>query len=148
MKPAVKLKVCNRWLGCVLLLMLISGIQLEVTSGQYLWPVWAHIILGMVLTVLSLYHIFLHYRFGNWFSRFAKNRNTATRILWWIFQLTAVSGVTATVIWLDGHEHSHLGAIHGKIGFLMVVIAKIHIARHIRKKKSRRLGTASQATIR
>ena len=135
MKPAVKLKVCNRWLGCVLLLMLISGIQLEVTSGQYLWPVWAHIILGMVLTVLSLYHIFLHYRFGNWFSRFATHRNSATRILWWIFQLTAVSGVAATVIWLDGHEHSHLGAIHGKIGFLMVVLAVIHIARHIRKKK-------------
>ncbi len=138
MNTSQKLIFCNRWLGCILLLMLASGIQLEATSGRYIWSVWFHIILGIILTALSLYHISLHYRSGNWFSRFAKNRNTGTRILWWTFLLTAVSGVAATVIWTDGYGHSHLGAVHGKIGFLMVAVAIIHIAGHIRKKKLRR----------
>lgn len=133
MKQATKLKICNRSLGFILLLMLASGIQLEATSGQYAWSVWLHIILGILLTAVSLYHIFLHYRSGNWFARFAKNRNITTRILWWVFLLTAISGIAATIIWLEGHNHSHLGAIHGKIGFLMVIVAAIHAARHIRK---------------
>ena len=136
MNTSQKLRLCNRWLGCILLLMLASGIQLEATSGRYTWSVWFHTILGIILTALSLYHIPLHYRSGNWFSRFAKNRNAVTRILWWTFLLTAVSGVAATVIWADGYGHSHLGAVHGKIGFLMVVVAIIHIAGHIRKRRS------------
>ena len=135
MKQIAKIKLCNRLFGCTLFLMLISGIQLEVTSGRNAWWVWVHIILGILLTALSLYHIFLHYRFGNWFARFAKNRNTVTRVLWWTFLLTVISGIAATIIWLIDHEHSHLGAIHGKIGFLMVVVAIAHIARHIRQRK-------------
>lgn len=133
MKQATKLKICNRSLGFILLLMLASGIQLEATSGQYAWAVWLHIVLGILLTAVSLYHIFLHYRSGNWFARFAKNRNITTRILWWVFLLTAISGIAATIIWLDGHNHSHFGAIHGKIGFLMVIVATIHAARHINR---------------
>lgn len=135
MKQIAIIKLCNRLLGAILFMMLISGIQLEVTSGQYAWSVWLHIILGILLTVLSLYHIFLHYRFGNWFARFAKNRNIVTRVLWWAFLLTAISGMAATVIWLIDHGHSHLGAIHGKIGFLMVIVAIMHIVRHIRQRK-------------
>lgn len=33
--PASRLKICNRTLGITLLLMLVSGIQLEATSGRY-----------------------------------------------------------------------------------------------------------------
>ncbi len=137
MKPALKLKLCNRWLGCILILTLASAIQLETTSGRYVWSVWVHIALGIALTILSCYHIYLHYRCGNWFSRFARNRNTATHILWWAFLLTSVSGIAATVIWLDGHDHSHLGAVHGKIGFLMALTAIIHAIRH-RKNMARK----------
>ena len=35
MNTASRLKLCNRTLGFVLLLMLVSGIQLEATSGVY-----------------------------------------------------------------------------------------------------------------
>ena len=76
--PAMRLKRCNRWLGATLLLTLASGIQLEATSGRYPWSVWVHIILGIVLTALSLRHIYLHYRKSNWLSRFAKNRKILT----------------------------------------------------------------------
>lgn len=135
MNAATRLKRCNRTLGLVLILILASGIQLEATSGQYAWAVCVHIILGILLIVLSGYHIFLHYRRSNWFARFAKNRNSVTRILWWVFLLTAVSGLAASIIWLDGNPHSHLGAIHGKIGFLMVILTIIHVVRHKRKMK-------------
>lgn len=134
MRTAQKLKLCNRWLGCTLLLMLASGIQLEAGSGQYMWSVWLHVILGIVLIALSIFHIFLHYGFGNWFSRFKKNRNIATRIIWWFFLLTTVSGVAATVIWIDGYGHSHIGGIHGKIGFLMVITAIFHVRKHLALK--------------
>lgn len=137
MKPALKLRLCNRLLGCILILTLASAIQLEITSGKYVWSVWVHIALGIALTILSLYHIYLHYRGGNWFSRFAKNKHTVTRILWWTFLLTAITGIAATVIWLEDYDHSHLGAVHGKIGFLMALTAIIHAVRH-RKNKARK----------
>lgn len=132
---ASRLKRCNRTLGIVLILILISGIQLEATSDQYEWSVWVHIVLGILITVLVSYHIYMHYRKSNWFARFAKNRNIVTRILWWGFLLTTITGLAATVIWLVGHNHSHLGAVHGKIGFLMVLFAIIHTVRHIRQRK-------------
>ena len=65
MKAALKLKLCNRSLGFLLVVILASGIQLEATSGKYTWSVWAHIIAGILLIAVSLYHIFLHYRYTN-----------------------------------------------------------------------------------
>lgn len=138
MNTASRLRLCKRSLGCVMLLMLVSGIQLEATSGQYAWSVWVHIALGLLLIALSLGHIYLHYRKGNWFARFARNRNTVTRILWWVFLLTAVTGLAATVIWFDGFTHSHLGAVHGKIGFLMFILAVIHVAGHRKNGRDRK----------
>lgn len=129
-----RLKICNRLLGLTLILILASGLHLEVTSGRYAWSVWVHIVLGLVLTALAFYHIYLHYRKANWFARFAKNRNTTTRVLWWVFLLTAVSGLAATVGWVGDNVHSPLGAVHGKIGFLMVIVAIVHVARHLRAK--------------
>lgn len=136
MTPAERLRLCDRTLGIVLIVMLVSGIQLEATSGRYAWSVWAHIALGIILTVLSLWHIYLHYRWSDWFERFRKNRNRSTRILWWVFLLTAVTGVVATVVWLIDDSHSHIGAIHGKIGFLMVIVGVIHAVGHKHKRKA------------
>lgn len=42
MNAALRLKLCNRTPGIILLLMLISGIQLEATSGIYAWSVWVN----------------------------------------------------------------------------------------------------------
>lgn len=72
MNTTEKLKICNRLLGLTLILMLASGIQLEATAGSYTWSVWVHFALVIILTVLSICHIYLHYRFSNWFVRFAK----------------------------------------------------------------------------
>ncbi len=136
MTHARRLKVCNRSLGIVLILMLVSGIQLEATSGRHVWSVWVHIALGIILTVLLLYHIYLHYKSGNWFARFAKNKNTVTRVLWWVFLLTAATGFAATAIWIAGQHHSPLGGIHGKIGFLMFIVSAIHVISHKHHRKA------------
>lgn len=135
MNTAEKLKICNRLLGLTLILMLASGIQLEAMAGSYTWSVWVHIALGVILTILSIRHIYLHYRSDNWFARFAKNRNKVTRVLWLVFLLTAMSGIAATVQWIVENGHSPIGGVHGKIGFLMVIVAIIHAAKHIRQRK-------------
>lgn len=138
MNTAEKLKTCNKSLEVTVILMLVSGIQLEATAGKHIWSVWIHIGLGTIITILSIFHIYYHYRLSNWFARFAKNRNTATRILWWTFLLTAVSGIAATVQWIVENGHSPIGGVHGKIGFLMVIIAITHAAKHIRQRKHTR----------
>lgn len=135
MNTVEKLKINDKSLGFTLILMLASGMQLEATAGSYAWSVWVHIVFGTLLTVLSIRHIYLHYRSSNWFARFAKNRNKVTRVLWWVFLLTAMSGIAATVQWIVENGHSPIGGVHGKIGFLMVIIAIIHAAKHIRQRK-------------
>lgn len=133
MNTAAKLKVCDRLLGVSLVLILASGIQLEAMGGNELTG-WVHIGMGLILTALSVWHIYLHYRFTNWFSRFARNRNASTRVLWWLFILTILSGVVASVHWIaSAYVHSPVGGVHGKIGFLMVLAAIVHVVRHRRK---------------
>lgn len=135
MKTATKLTCCNKCLACVFVMMFVSGIQLEATSGKSVWYVWFHIIIGAVFTVLLLYHIYLHYKFSNWFSRLARHRSIIIRFLWMTFLLNFTIGIAASIHWLDGYAHSPLGGIHGKFGFLMVMFAVIHIVRQIRKRK-------------
>ena len=135
MNTVEKLKINDKSLGFTLILMLASGMQLEATAGSYAWSVWVHIVFGTLLTILSICHIYYHYRFSNWFARFAKNRNTTTRVLWWMFLLTVISGLAATIQWLVENGHSPIGGVHGKIGFLMVIVAIIHAAKHIRQRK-------------
>lgn len=127
----------NQRLGFTLILMLVSGIHLEVTEGAYEWAVWVHIGLALTLTALSIHHIFCHYKTGNWFVRFAKNRNKVTCLLWWMSLFTIASGLAATVHWLLTYTHSPLGGIHGKIGLVMALTALVHAARHIRKRRMR-----------
>lgn len=135
--------MCNRCLGISLLLMLISGIQMEATSGAYAWAVVVvHIVLGLIMTALAVMHIYLHYKRGNWFARFAQNPNMGTRVLWWVFLITAATGIAATVMWIVEPSHSLLGAVHGKIGFLMVLAGVLHHRRH---KKPRRAAVKPQA---
>ncbi len=69
MKTASKLKLCNKSLGLLLVLMLVSGVQLEATSGKYPWSVWMHILLGILLCILVGYHIYLHYKSTNWLGQ-------------------------------------------------------------------------------
>lgn len=142
---AEKLKIYDKGLGLTLILILASGIQLEATSGQYIWSVWVHIILGLLLIILSYYHIYLHYKTSNWFKRFAKNKSLITRILWWLYLLTSVTGIIATISWFDSFSHTVIGAVHGKIGFLMALFGIIHAIKQKRKRMNAKTAANRQS---
>ncbi|MDD6313492.1 MAG: hypothetical protein PUA78_00530 [Porphyromonadaceae bacterium] len=55
-----------------------------------------------------------------------------TRILWWITLLTLVTVVIATGHWLTSFTHSSIGGVHGKLGFMMIILCLCHIVKRIR----------------
>ena len=44
--------------------------------------------------------------------------------------LTLVTGLIATAHWLAGYAHNAIGGIHGKLGFLFLIIAVTHCFRY------------------
>lgn len=128
-----KLLWCDWALVVVGLLMLASGIQLEVLAGAEAWAVWAHVVVGVLFSFLVCWHVWLHFRWSNWFARFQKLKKPVTRILWYLFLLTFLLGLAAFIHWLNGGGHSPLGGIHGKVGFVMIAVA----AGHTLKRRAR-----------
>lgn len=89
---------------------------------------------------LIIRHIYLHFQWKKWLLKFSK-LNIHTRILWWLYVLTFLSGLAAVIHWALDNEHSPLGGIHGKIGLLMIAFAIAHVAKRYkfykRKPKTR-----------
>lgn len=137
MKKITKLKICNWCLLMLTVAILISGIQLEATHSSGLSPVWIHIAIGVLFMVFIGWHIFLHFGKSNWFSKFHKQKSQVTRILWWIALVTFISGIVAAIHWIGCFTHAPIGGVHGKIGFLMIILSIGHICKRIKffKKK-------------
>lgn len=53
-------------------------------------------------------------------------KNRVTKILFLLAVLTVFTAVTSLVHWLVNFTHSGIGAWHGKIGFLMLIVAIGH----------------------
>lgn len=132
MKKITKLRICDWSLLVVTVAILISGIQLEVTDCAGMVPVWIHIVIGLLFMAGIAYHIFLHFGKSDWFARFRMQKSQFTRILWWVWLLTLVSGIVACIHWSVTYAHSPIGGIHGKIGFIMVAMAVGHICKRIK----------------
>lgn len=132
MKKIIKLKACNWNLLVFTVAILVSGIQLEVTGSEGLIPVWIHIALGLVFMGLVVYHIYLHFGASNWFKRFNLQKKPVTRILWWLAILTFVTGIIAALHWISSYTHSPLGGIHGKLGFVMIILSFAHIIKRFK----------------
>lgn len=111
---------------------LASGIQLEATGSSSVDWVWIHIVVGTFFMALGFLHIYIHFGASNWFSRFHKLKSPVTRILWWITLLTLVTVVIATGHWLTSFTHSSIGGVHGKLGFMMIILCLCHIVKRIR----------------
>lgn len=127
-----KLKLCNWMLLISTVAILGSGIELEIIHGDNIASVAIHIILGIIFESLAIWHIYLHCGNRNWFLSFSKLKKPVTRILWWLFILTLVSGLVALFHWGGTLIHSPIGGIHGKIGFLMIAVAIGHIIKRIK----------------
>ena len=136
MTKSQKLKICDWTLAILLSIVLASSIQLEATSSCGILPVIFHIIVALPFMCLVVWHIFLHFQWKKWLTKFSKLK-VPTRILWWLYSLTFISGIAAFIHWLKENGHSALGGMHGKIGFLMIAFAMGHTVKRIKffKKK-------------
>ena len=132
MKKITKLKICDWCLLILTIAILTSGIQLEATHSSGLSSVWIHIITGLLFACLVTYHIYLHFGYGNWFSKIQNQKNQLTRILWWFSLATLLTGIIALVHWLTTFNHAPIGGVHGKIGFLMVLLSMGHVIKRIK----------------
>ncbi|MDE5800616.1 MAG: hypothetical protein K2H74_06290 [Paramuribaculum sp.] len=120
-----KLRVCDCRLAVLLPAVLASSIQLEVTSSRGIMSVVIHLIVTISFIALIARHIYLHFGWKKWLMKFGKMK-VATRILWWLYVLTFVSGIIAATHWLAAYTHSPIGGVHGKIGFAMILVAIGH----------------------
>ncbi|MDE6497441.1 MAG: hypothetical protein K2L21_02145 [Muribaculaceae bacterium] len=132
MKKITHLRLCNRLLLLLTAAMLASGIQLEASDCEVSLAVYVHIAVGLVFFSLVARHIYLHFGRSNWFARFSKQKNHYTRVLWWVTLAAFISGTAACLHWLASPEHSPLGGIHGKIGFVMILLAAGHIIKRFK----------------
>ena len=122
-----KLKLCDWSLLFLTIAILASGLQLEINPyGQTIW-VWLHIIIGTAFVSGTLWHLKLHHK-----PHIAHTHGKKHHWLGSFFMLTLISGVIATVHWSGTYEHSTIGGIHGKLGFLMIIAVAIHVKKHIR----------------
>lgn len=132
MKKITKLKICNWSLLLLTLAILISGIQLEATGSRGFLSVWIHMGIGIFFFMFVAYHFFLHFGKSNWFSKFHKLKTQFTRVLWWVSLIALITGVVAAIHWISTTGHSPIGGVHGKIGFLMIILAVCHIYKRIK----------------
>lgn len=150
MKKITKLKICNWSLLALTIAILISGIQLEATHSIGLTSVWIHILIGVLFIGMVAYHVYLHFGRCNWSSKFRKQKSQVTRILWWVALVTLVSGVAAMIHWITTFTHAPIGGVHGKFGFLMIILSIGHIAKRIkffRSKKKTALHSPGKTSL-
>lgn len=126
MTKSAKLKICNYSLIIFWIIVLASSIQLEATGSEGVFPVWFHVVSAVIFSAFVIYHIYLHFRGGNWFAKFSKLKSKVTRVLWWLFLITSVSGIAVFLMWLIHPVHTGFGGVHGKIGFIMLAVAIGH----------------------
>lgn len=138
MKKITKLKTCNWSLLALTVAILISGIQLEATHSVGMTSVWIHIVIGVLFMGIATCHVYLHFGKSNWFLKFRKQKSQVTRILWWVALVTLVSGVAAMIHWVTTFTHAPIGGVHGKLGFLMIILSIGHIAKRIKFFRSKK----------
>lgn len=126
-----KLRFCDVALVVVTIAMLASSVQLEVTSGSSIAWVWIHIILGAMFFVLIVWHLQLHFKWSGWLKKLKRQRFANTRWLAVAGVFTLLTGLIATAGWIVSPEHSKIGAVHGKLGFLLAGLAIWHTAKRI-----------------
>lgn len=132
MDKRTELRVCDWSLLVMTIAVLISGIQLEVTDGRALPWVWVHIVVCSLFIALIIRHIYLHFKWRNWKTGlFGQRRLTKWMSIFGL--LTSVSAIAATVHWVLSNTHTGIGGIHGKIGFVFLILIVVHTAERIKK---------------
>lgn len=140
MTISTKVKLCDRLLLVTATLMLASSIQLEVTGSRIILWVWLHIVIGYCFFANIIWHLYLHFRWKSWIQKLSKQKSPVTRWLAIFALLTIISAIVAFFHWVGPYTHSSLGGLHGKIGFVFLLLAIVHTVKrikffHSKKKK-------------
>ena len=87
---------------------------------------------------MATYHVYLHFGNSNWFSKFRKQKSQVTRILWLVALVTLITGIVAIIHWVTTFTHVPIGGVHGKLGFLMIILSIGHIVKRIKFFKGKK----------
>lgn len=129
MKKILKLKIDDWTLLILWVLILVSSIGLEAHLLDSTNWVWTHIIIGSLFIGFIIWHISLHFTImKNAFK--SKDRKKKKPLHPWMcafLLLTAVTAIVTTIHWLTVHLHTTIGGVHGKLGFILLILTLIHI---------------------
>lgn len=131
------LTITNLSLVVLLILSAATSIILESTGGEDLRMirnsslVVAHIAATLILFAVCYNHVRLHFGSISRWPAFFKKTKRQNRWLLWLVVITLVTGIGA-IFTYSFHGHSPLGAVHGKIGFLALILMLLHLI-HRRK---------------
>lgn len=125
MKKNQQLKICNWSLAAFAIVMLASGIQLEITGWEAAAWVWVHIAMGAAMAGVAVWHLWLHYR-ARWGQLFSRQSRPKVKFMTVFLILTTVTGLIATAQWLPTGVPTHIGGIHGKLGFIFLFLTITH----------------------
>lgn len=132
-----RLNVINLSLIVLLAVTTASSVILECTGGKDLPAlhscalVLLHIAVTLALMILSYLHIKAHFgQTSQWRERFRKTKRQNKWLLW-ITAITLLTGIAAIFTYF-AFGHTPFGAIHGKIGFIALLIMLLHLL-HRRK---------------
>lgn len=129
MNLKLKFKLCDWLLLVTTVLITASSIQLEVTGGASRAWVWVHMVIAILFITLICWHIYLHFRRGEWLKKLFGKRN----LLRWMSLfglLVVVSAIIATAHWFVSYAHGGIGGLHGKLGFVFLALVVIHAIKH------------------
>ena len=131
-----KLKICNISLLAITPAVLATSIILEASHGESVlglkFNFWViiHLVAVLVMTGLVCWHLRMNWgRISGWAKKFTGKASGASKALAILITITVLTGIFAIPQWLI-HGHSTIGGIHGKIGFLFILVCLIHTIRH------------------
>lgn len=125
MNKSSQLRICDWWLLILTGIILVSGILLEIISGGSILWVWFHIIVGIVFLGFICKHLQLHYRQCNLW----KSKSSNMKWLAIVGLFTFITGIIVSGFWIETPAHYKIGAVHGKFGFLFLLLSGWHIIR-------------------
>ncbi len=132
MTKKTKLKLCDWSLLFLTVVILASGVQLEINPvGAKCW-IWSHIVIGILFISGIIWHISLHKSCKKRVEPKTRKHGNKHAVIGIFFLLTLLSGVIATGHWVGTYFHSTIGGVHGKFGFLFIIAVILHIAKHKR----------------
>lgn len=132
MKKAIQLKVCNYTLLFLTLAALASGIQLEATHSQGICPVWLHIAVCLAFIATVVWHLYLHFKWNAWIKRLRSQKSHVTKWLAIFGIMTFITAIITFIHWGTTYEHSPIGGVHGKLGFVFIALSIGHTIKRIK----------------